>query len=178
MNFLLDNLAWVLIIVLAVFVGGGWFLFSTGMIFRIMDWLSPTSDKHLPAKMFCEDKQIRDRREKIGKYVISDDKKHRSFYLIHNLLLTAAEGHRRFLALSERSAIPIDFHGKFTCDMQSQYPSARRVFLDTTADIRSESSVEGAQNFMAQSLSIIALAAAVVVIVFFVIVFFQTRGGA
>ena len=169
-------LIWILIGFLVV-IGGGWALFATGLLHRLMDWMKPNSDKFIPAKVFCEDKQIRDRRLKVGRYVISDVKKHRSFYLVHDLLLTSPTGQGKFLTLTERSAFPIDFHNRVSKDERAKYPSAQRVFIDTTADIRSESAREANNNFMAQSLSIIALAAAVIVVIFGIIVFYQARAG-
>ena len=175
MKFIVQNWG-VIFIVLPILLGAGiWILISTGMAHRLMDWASPTSDKFIPSKVFCEDKQIRDRQLKIGRYVVSDVKKFRAFYLVHKLLLTGADGRGKFLALTERNARPIDFHGTMTKEDWAQCPTAQRVFIDTTADIRSESAKEASQNFMAQALSIMALAGAVVVVVFFVIVFYSVR---
>lgn len=176
MAFIAQNLVLILVIGAVVLIGGAWALFATGIIHRLLDWMKPTSDKFIPAKVFCEDKQIRDRKLKVGRYVISDVKKHRSFYLVHDLLLTGPSGRGKFLALTERNAFPIDFHNKISKEEKAKYPSAQRVFIDTTADIRSESSKEATNNFMAQSLSIMALCATIIVVIFGVIVFFQTRG--
>lgn len=159
-----------------VLVGGAFVLFKTGLVYRLMDWAKPTSDKFIQAKLFCEDKQIRDRRLKIGRYVISDLKKHRSFYLVHDLLLSNPLGRGKFLGLTERNTFPIDFHGRISAAERARYPSAQQVFIDTTADIRSESSKEATNSFMAQSLSIMALCAAIIVVIFGIIVFIQNRG--
>lgn len=178
MSFIIQNLYLILIIGAVLCIGGLWLLWVTGLLLRILDWLRPNSDKSIATKLFCEDKQIRDRRQKIGRYVISDMKKRRSFYLVHTLLLTGPLGKGRFLALTERNARPIDFHSKVSKEEWAKYPSALRVFIDTTADIKSESAAQAANAMMAQSLSIMALAAAVIVVIFGIIVFFQTRGQA
>lgn len=177
MQFLIHNLWYILGAAAVILIGGGWLLFSTGSIHKLMDWMKPASDKHVSGKMFCEDKQIRDRKLKIGRYVISDDKKRRSFYLVHDLLLSRPSGAAKFLALTERNARPIDFHKKITEADWKKYPTGKRVFIDTTADIRSEASRESASNFMAMSLSIIALCGAIVVVVMGIIIFFASRGG-
>jgi hypothetical protein len=176
MDFIVHNIWYILGIVAIVLVGGGWMILATSLGHRIRDWMSPASDKFMPSKVFCEDKQIRDRRLKIGRYVISDVKKHRSFYLVHDLLLTSPGGRGKFLALTERNAFPIDFHNRIKEDEKAKYPSARRVFIDTTADIRSESSKEATSNFMAMSLSIMGLCGAIVVVVMGIIVFVANRG--
>jgi hypothetical protein len=177
MAFIAANIWLILGILALVTIGGTWALLATGYIHRISDWFKPGSDRFIQAKVFCEDKQIRDRKLKVGRYVVSDMKKHRSFYLVHDLLLSTPLGSTLFLALTERNSFPIDFHGKVTPAERAKYPSAQRVFIDTTADIRSESSKEATSNFMAQSLSIIAICAAIVVVVFGAIVFYQVRFG-
>lgn len=175
MAFIARYIWWIIGILFIVSIGTTWALFATGYIYRIKDWFKPASDRFIPGKIFYEDKQIRDRRLVIGRYVISDMKRHRSFYLVHDLLMSYPRGGGQFLALSERSARPIDFHGRITKEQWAKYPSARQVFIDTTADIRSESSKEATNNFMAQSLAIIALCAAVVVVIFGAILFYQSR---
>lgn len=176
MQFLIQNLWYILIAGFVIFVGGFLFLWYTGLIHRLMDWLKPNSDKYVGGKMFCEDKQIRDRRLKVGRYVISDDKKRRSFYLVHKLLLSGPKGSGKFLALTERSARPIDFHHRMSEADWLKLPSAQRVFIDTTADIRSEASKEAANTFLGQSLAIMALCATIIVVIFGIIVFWQSRG--
>lgn len=176
MAFFIHNIFWFLGIGAVVLIGGTWFILATGYGHRIIDWLKPNSDRYVKGKVFCEDRQIRDRRNKVGKYVISDDKKTRSFYLVHDLLLAFPGSHAKFLALSERSARPIDFHNKITPAEWSKYPSAQRVFIDTTADIRSQSSKEAANNMMAMSLSIMAMSGAIIVVILGCIVFWQNRG--
>lgn len=176
MQFLIQNLWYILIAGFVIFVGGFLFLWYTGLIHRLMDWLKPNSDKYVSGKMFCEDKQIRDRRLKVGRYVISDEKKRRSFYLVHKLLLSGPKGAGKFLALTERSARPIDFHHRMSEVEWLKLPSAQRVFIDTTADIRSEASKEAANTFLGQSLAIMALCATIIVVIFGIIVFWQSRG--
>ena len=176
-EFILYNLPLFLGIGFVATIGGAVFLWRTGYIHRLMDWFRPASDKFVPAKVFCEDKQIRDRKLKVERYAVSDLKKFRSFYLVHDLLLASPSGNDKFLPLTERSARPIDFHNKITPDEWGKYPSAQTVFIDTTADIRSESSREATSSFMAQSLTIMALCAAIIVVVFGIIVFAQTRAG-
>lgn len=151
-------------------------MFATGYGHRFMDWMKPTSDKYVKSKVFCEDRQIRDRKCRVGRYVISDEKKKRSFYLVHDLLLALPHSNRKFLALTERSARPIDFHTKISPEEWTRFPSAQRVFIDTTADIRSQSSKDATSNFMAMSLSLIAMSGAIVVVVMGIILFFQNRG--
>lgn len=175
MQFIIQNLWYIIILGFVIFIGGFMILWRTGTLNRLMDWLKPNSDKYVPAKKFCEDKQIRDRRLKVGRYVISDDKKRASYYLVHSLLLSGPTGTGKFLALTERSARPIDFHHRVSEAEWSKYPSAQRVFIDTTADIRSQASQEANNSFLAQSLAIMALAAAVIVVIFGIIVFWQTR---
>jgi len=177
MAFLSQNIWLILGILALVTIGGTWALFSTGYIHRISDWFKPGSDRFIQAKMFCEDKQIRDRKLKVGRYVVSDMKKHRSFYLVHDLLLSTPIGASLFLAVTERNARPIDFRNRMKAEDWEKLPSAQRVFIDTTADIRSESSKEATNNFMAQSLSIIAICAAIVVVIFGIIIFWQSRAG-
>jgi hypothetical protein len=155
---------------------GGYFVLTTGFVSRFMDWMKPNDDKFMRAKIFCADRQIRDRKLVVCKYVLSDHKKRRAFYLVQKLLITNPRGKSAFLPLTERGARPIDFHSKMTENDWETFPTARRVFLDTTADIRSEASAESNKNLMAQSLSIIALAAAVIVVVMVAVVFIQTRG--
>jgi len=176
MKFFIENIWLILTIFIVVFIGGGWILFTTGAVHRLADWLNPTSDKYISAKMFCEDKQIRDRRLKVGRYVVSDIKKCRSFYLVHDLLLTI--GHKGLLAITERNARPIDFRNRMSESDWKKLPTAQRVFIDTTADIRSNSAREASKNMMAQTLSIMALSVTVVVVILGVIVFFQMRGAA
>jgi hypothetical protein len=177
--FIAQNIWLILAILGLVTIGGAWALLSTGYIHRISDWFKPGSDRYMQGKIFCGDKQIRDRKLKVGKYCLLDMKKHRAFYTASELLLSTPLGSLPFYALTERDARPIDFHGKLTKADWEAKPSAQRVFIDTTADIRSESSKEAASNFMAQSLSIIAICAAIVVVIFGAIVFYQSRlGGA
>jgi hypothetical protein len=79
----------------------------------------------------------------------------------------------------ERDSFPIDFLGKLNpISERVKYPSAQRVFLDATADIRSESSKEGASNMMVMSLSIIAMCGTLALIVIGAIIFFTNRGSA
>lgn len=176
MQFILHNIWYILLVLLIVAVGGGWLMFATSIGRRLMDWMKPTSDKYISTKLFCEDKQIRDRKAKVGRYVISDEKKRRSFYLVHKLLLSNPFGKGKFLALTERNARPIDFHNRITKEEWAKFPSAQRVFIDTTADLRSQSSKEATNNFMAMSLSLIAMSGAVIVIILGIIVFWQGRG--
>jgi len=176
MEFILNNIWYILIIGAVVLIGGGALLIYTGRLHWLMDILRPNNPRYIKAKVFCEDKQIRDRKLKIGKYVISDDKNRRSYHLIHDLLLTKANTHKQFLALNERDDIPIDFHEKMTPDKREQYPSAQRVFIDTTADIQSNAAKEAASNIMGMSLSIIALGGALAIIVMAIVMFWQNRG--
>jgi hypothetical protein len=177
MSFIIQNLWFIIIGVFVILVGGSLFLFYTGYWHRIMDWLKPNSDRFVADKMFCEDKEIRDRKLTVGRYVASDMKKHRSFYLVHSLLLSGPSGGGKFLATTERSARPIDFHNRLTAEDWKKYPSAQRVFIDTTADIRSSASRESANSFVAQSLAIMAICATIIVIIFGIIVFWQNRSG-
>jgi len=114
----------------------------------------------------------------VDRYVLSDHGLRRSFYLVHKLLLKKPKGKKSFLALTERSARPIDFHSRMTADDWKKFPSALKVWLDTTADIFADSVRAASKNFAMQSLSIIALGAAVIVVVMGIVIFIQTRGGA
>lgn len=177
MEFIVHNI-WYIIIGLFLILGlGGGLLIYTGYIHRIIDWIRPDSDKYVRAKVFCEDKNIRDRRLKIGRYCILDSKKCRAFYLVHDLLLTKFNSSMQFLALTERGSIPIDFQGIFTKEKFAKYPSAQKVFIDTTADIRSQASKESAKNAMGMSLAIIAMAGALVFIVMAIIMFWKGQNG-
>jgi hypothetical protein len=93
-------------------------------------------------------------------------------------LLSGPQGGGKFLALTERSARPIDFHNRLKSDDWKKYPSGQRVFIDTTADIRSEASQESANSFIAQSLAIMAVCVTLVVVIFGIIVFWQSRNTA
>jgi hypothetical protein len=176
MQFILQNIWLILGVAVVVVIVSAWILMSSGLFHRMLDWMRPDSDKHIKAKVFAEDKNIRDRKLKIGRYVISDTKKCRSFYLIHDLLVTAANSSRQFLCLTERGSVPIDFHNVMTKEKLAKYPSAQKVFIDTTADIRSAASKESAHNMMGMSLSIIALAGALVFIVIAIIIFWGNKG--
>lgn len=176
MQFIVQNLWYILGIGAALFIGGFWFLFATGFIHRLSDWFKPNSDKYIAAKVFCEDKQIRDRKLKVERYVISDMKKRTSFYLVHKLLLSKTAGGGKFLALTQRNARPIDFHNKITEAEWAKYPSAQRVFIDTTADIRSESSAAATNTFIAQSLAIMALCVTIIVVIMGAVIFWTSRG--
>lgn len=177
MEFILENIWLILGITLLLIIVGTWVTLRTGLGHRMFDWMKPTSDKYIFAKVFCEDRQIRDRKLKVGRYSIADEKKKRSFYLVHDLLHAKPKSNSTFLALTERAARPIDFQGRITEENWNKtYPSAQRVFIDTTADIRSQSSKEATSNFMAMSLSLIAMSGAIVVVVMGLIIFFSNRG--
>jgi hypothetical protein len=180
MQYIISNLWLFLAVTFFVVIGGAVLLVTTGYLSRIMDWLRPNGDKQIPVKVFCEDRQIRDRKLIVGRYVISDHQKHRSFYLVHKLLMSIYKKSGRskatFLALTERSARPLDFHNRMSPEDWSQFPSARKVFIDTTADIRSDSAKEATHNFMAQSLTILTLSVAVIVVVMGIIIFFTSKG--
>jgi len=173
--FILQNWWWMLIVLIMIVLGGAWFLIASGYIHRAIDWLRPDSEKHIRAKMFCEDKQIRDRKLKIDRYCISDYKKMRSFHLIHDLLITKAGSSKQFLALTERGTIPIDFQGVMTKDKLAKYPSSQKVFIDTTADIRSNASRESANSMITMSLSVIAMAVALIFLVMSIFVFWGDK---
>jgi hypothetical protein len=177
MYFITQNIGPMLIIGAAILIAGGLVMYYTNILQRFTDWLKPDSDKFISAKVFCEDKQIRDRRLKVGRYVISDIKKHRSFYLVHALLLSLPGSKRGVLALTERNARPIDFQNKVSEADWAKFPSAQTIFIDTTADIRSESAKDATTNFMGQSLSIMALCAAIIVAILGVIIFVQGNQG-
>jgi len=176
MQFIVQNIWLILGVVIVVVVGSAWWLMTSGYLHRALDWLRPDSDKHIQAKMFCEDKNIRDRKLKIGRYCIFDTKKCRAFYLIHDLLLAGANSNKQFLCLTERGSVPIDFHNVMTPDKLARYPSAQKVFIDTTADIRSNASKESARNMMGMSLSIIALMGGLVFIIIAIVIFWGNRG--
>jgi len=176
MNFITENLWLYLGVVTLIVCGGAVLLITTGYANRLWDWMKPDSSKSLPVKVFCEDGQIRDRKLEVGRYVISDHNNRRAFYLVRKLRLAGSDGKASFLALTERSARPIDFHNRMTADDWSDFPSGQDVFLDTTADIRSEAAKEASGNFMMQSLTIMVLGVAVIVVVMGIIIFFQQRG--
>lgn len=174
MEFILNNIWYILIGLFLILGLGGGLLITTGYINRLLDWIRPNSDKYIKAKMLCEDKNIRDRRLKIGRYCISDDRKHRAFHLVHDLLIN--KGATQFLAISERSAYPIDFNNKLTEDERSKYPSATDVFIDTTGDIISDSAKENIQNTSMMVLAIIASLGGLAFVVMAIILFIQNRG--
>lgn len=175
MIFILQNWWWMLALLVIAVIAIAWFVMSSGYVHRGLDWLRPDSDKHIRAKMFCEDKQIRDRKLKIDRYCISDYKKMRSFHLIHDLLITKAGSSKQFLALTERGTIPIDFQGVMTKDKLAKYPSSQKVFIDTTADIRSNASRESANNMMAMSVSVIAMAVALIFLIMAIFMFWGDK---
>lgn len=177
MGYIVENLWYLLSVTAITVIGGSFLLIKTGYIYRIFDWLKPNSSKQIAVKVFCEDGQIRDRKLEVGRYVISDHEKRRSFYLVHKLQLSGSDRKASFLALTERSARPIDFHQRLTPEDWKKYPNGQTVFIDTTADIRSEAAKESSSNFMAQSLTIIALSFAVIVSVMGIVIFIQSQGG-
>lgn len=178
MQYIIENLWLILGVIVALTLLGGYLIIATGVPYKVMDWLKPNEAKYLPAKVFCTDKQIRDRKLAVDRYVLSDHGLRRSFYLVHKLLLKKPKGKKSFLALTERSARPIDFHGRMTTEDWKMFPSALKVWLDTTADIFADSVRAAHKNFAMQSLSIIALGAAVIVVVMGIVIFVQSRGGA
>lgn len=172
----MSNIIYYLIIGLVVVVGGSYLLFFTSIGLRIRDMFRPYTDKYVKAKVFCEDREIRDRKLKIERYVITDEKKRRSYHLVHDLYLYGANFNAKYLALNERDDFPIDFQNKLSAADRSRYPDAQRVFLDTTADIRSEASKESAKSFMGNTLAIIALMGGLVFVVMAVVIFWSGRG--
>lgn len=176
MQFIIENI-WLILGVLVVVVGGGgaW-LFMSGGMNRLLDWFRPNSDKFIPAKVFCEDNQIRDRKLKVERYAVTDEKNHRSYHLVHDLLLRKKGSTTPFLALTQRDDFPIDFHARLTKADREKYPTAQRVFIDTTADIRSNAARESAKNAMGMSLSIIAMMGGLVFVVMAIIMFWGKGG--
>lgn len=160
-----------------IIIGGliAWMVMSGGFT-RLMDWARPNSDKYIRAKVFCEDNQIRDRKLKIERYAVSDDKNHRSYHLVHELLVRQNGSNKQFLALTQRDAFPIDFHNKLKKEEREKYPTAQKIFIDTTADIRSNAARESAKNMMGMTLSIVALMGGLVFVVMAIIVFWQGKG--
>ena len=157
-----------------VIIGFVWWFISSGSFSRLMDSMRPASDKYIRAKLFCEDKQIRDRKLKVETYCISDEKKVASYHLVHELLITGAEKGTQFLALNERDDFPIDFSGAFLSkDKRKEYPNAQRVYIDTANDIDSKEAGNSAQGFMGMTLAIIAGSGALVVVVLGIIVFWK-----
>ena len=177
MAFIIQNLWLIIGAIFVLIVGGGWWFFSSGSFQRFRDWTSPSSDKFIKAKLFCEDKQIRDRKLKVETYCISDEKKMAGYHLVHDLLITGAGTGRQFLAINERDSFPISFGKQLTPEKRKQYPTAQRVYIDTANDIDSREAGDSARNFMGMSLSIIALAGALVFVVLAIIIFWKTRGG-
>jgi hypothetical protein len=175
--FILHNILYLIIggaVLLTAFV---WWFMASGTFSRLMDSMRPASDKHIRAKLFCEDKQIRDRKLKIETYCISDEKKVASYHLVHELLLTGTEKGTQFLALNERDSFPIDFSGAFLDkEKRKEYPNAQRVYIDTANDTDSREAGNQAQNFMGMTLAIIAGSGALIVVVLGIIVFWH-RGG-
>jgi hypothetical protein len=178
MAFLIKNIMWIMLVLLALLAAGGYVMIRTNLLQKIRDKMNPNSDKFIQAKVFCEDKQIRDRREKIGRYCVQDDQRRMGWHLVHDLLVTSKGTGKQFLCLSERNDFPIDFHGVMTPENAKKYPNAQNVFLDSTADIRSQAAKEAAKTLMSNTLSIIALAGALVFVVFAIILFWGNRGGA
>lgn len=170
MSFITNNIWYYLGIGAFILIAGSYLYLFTGIGRRMRDWMSPASDKFINVKFLCEDKHIRDRKLKIEKYCITDEKKKRGFHLVHDLLLNKG-GAGQFLVLNERDAFPIDFLGELKDEDKKKYPNAQRVFIDTTNDTDNESAQEGTKNFMGMSLSIIAMSGALVFIVMAIIVF-------
>lgn len=176
MSFILQHIWLILGGIILLLIGGGYLLISTGWLNRIMDWLKPDSDKYVRAKVFCEDKNIRDRKLKIGRYCIQDDKRRLGWHLVHGLYVKSASTGKQFLCLSERDSFPLDFEGKLTPEIRKQYPTARQVFIDSTADIRSQAAKEGNKSIMSSTVSIIAICAALVFVVMAIILFWRGHG--
>jgi hypothetical protein len=164
------------IIGLVVVAGGSYVLFFTGWGSRLKDFFRPNTDKYVRAKVFGEDREIRDRKLKIERYTITDEKKRRSYQLVHDLYLYGANSNAKFLALNERDDFPIDFHNELKVVERERYPSALRVFLDTTADIMNESAKESSKNFMGNMLAIVALMGGLVFVVMAIVIFWQGKG--
>lgn len=176
MAFIIHNLWYIIAGVFLLLGIGGWWVISSGGFQKFRDWTSPSSDKFVKAKLFCEDKQIRDRKLKIETYCVSDDKKMASYHLVHELLLTGGETGQQFLAINERDDFPIDFNSQLTDEKRKEYPNAQRVYIDTANDIDSKEAGNATANFMGMSLSIIVLAGAIIFVVMAIIVFWN-RGG-
>jgi len=175
MKFIIENIWYIIGILMVVLIGGGYLFIKSNMLQKMRDWMNPNSDKFIQAKIFCEDKQLRNRKEKIGRYCVQDDKRRMGWHLVHDLLLTSKVTGRQFLCLSERDDFPIDFHKKLTPEMIKQYPYAQRVFLDSTAEIRSQAAKEAGKTFMGNTLSIIAIAGALVFVVMAIVLFWGNQ---
>lgn len=175
MAFIVHNLWYIIAGVFLLLGVGGWWVISSGGFQKFRDWTSPSSDKYVKAKLFCEDKQIRDRKLKIETYCVSDDKKMAGYHLVHELLLTGDSG-QDFLAINERDDFPIDFNNQLDDEKRKEYPDAQRVYIDTANDIDSKEAGNATANFMGMSLSIIVLAGAVIFVVMAIILFWH-RGG-
>lgn len=177
MQFIIQNI-WLIVIIITALAGlGVWWVMTSGVLQRLMDMFNSTGATYIAAKLFCEDKQIRDRKLKVGNYCINDEKIKCGFHLVHDFLITGKNTGKQFLALSPRDSFPIDFHGRMTPEKRKQYPDAQRIYIDTANDIDNSTASEAAKNLMGMSLSIIAMAGALVFIVLAIIVFWQTRGG-
>lgn len=174
MQFIIQHI-WLVMGFIVVISAIGAFMFLKSKS-RIMDWLKPNSEKYIPCKKFCEDKQIRDRKLKVETYCITDEKQMTAYHLDHELLCTSDAGNQ-FLCINERDDFPIDFNGKLTPEKRKEYPNAQRVYIDTANDVDNKATTETTKNFMGMTLSLIALGVAVVFVVIAIIYFWQARGG-
>lgn len=177
MKFLIEHIWWILGGGGLLLLVGAYLFFSTNLFQKVRDKLSPNSDKYIDAKIFCEDKKIRNRRQKIGRYCVQDDTRRMGWHLVHDLLVTGQTTGKQFLVLSERDDFPIDFHGRLNPEIINQYPTSQNVFLDSTADIRSQAARQAAKTFMSGALSLIAILGALVFVVMAIILFWGNRGG-
>jgi hypothetical protein len=175
-EFILHNLWYIVGAIVLILGGGTWWILSSGAMPRFLDMVNPAGDKRIKAKLFCEDKQIRDRNLKVETYCITDEKKMSAYHLVHELLLTGHSTGKQFLCLNERNSFPIDFSNQLTDEKRNQYPDAQRVYIDTANDIDSKATSDAAKNMMGMSLSIIAMAGALAFIVMAIIIFWKGGG--
>lgn len=173
---LLDNIEITLMVIGVLVAILIYFLYRTGWLYRLLDMWKPYSDKHIASKMFCDDRQIRNRKLTVGKYVITDAKKKVSFYLVHKLLLQRPGRYGRFLPVAERNARPIDFHDQVSEVEWQSYPDAQEVFIYTTDDIENEAARNSQGSFVMTALSIMALVVGVIVAVGGIVVLWGNRG--
>jgi len=166
-----SNLLYMGIILLLVFAVGTYLLFRYNYIYRLMDMWKPNAPRKYAVKIFGEDRQIRDRTMVIGRYVVLDDVDRKAYHLAHEAQLTLNGTKKKFLAVTQRDAWPIDFHNQLSKEDRKRFPRSQRVFLDASNDVPSRAARDAEGNQTMTILSIIALAGALAVIVVALIMF-------
>lgn len=176
MTFIIQNIWWILIAAIVVLGGAAWLMFVTRFGHQLMDSLRPNTGKHIKALVFCEDKQIRDRKCNIDTYCITIEPKHSSFKLIHDLLLTSNKTGNQFLCLNERDTNPIDFTNKLGKEDYAKYPNAVDIYVQTANDLDNQITGEDSKSMMGMSVSIVVLGLAVIFCVIAILVFWGGKG--